>query len=465
MYVNKYSFFYLIFILLLINCKNDEGYIGLNPEEGEAYSGGETTFFNLSPEAFGFKAPNLGREFDASFGIGNALFRRNWVEATTTSVDVKDGLGPFFNAKACSGCHFKDGRGRAPLFNGEAHGMLIRLSIPGTTSTGDNMPEPTYGDQFQPKSLPNITAQGDFTITYTDIVMNYPDGKTTILQKPIYHFINLGYGAMHGNLEISPRVGPQMPGLGLLEAIPDETLIGFSDEFDANNDGISGKVNRVWNKETQSFTIGRFGWKANNPSVKQQVAGAFSGDMGLTTSLFPDHNCPDGVDCNNFIHGGEPEISDIDLDRITIYSSTLNVPGRRNHDKQEILEGKKLFNELNCTACHIPKIQTGTHLIAALTNQTIRPYTDLLLHDMGDQLADNRPDFDATGNEWRTPPLWGIGLIEIVNNHTNLLHDGRARNIEEAILWHGGESEASKIKFMNLKEQDRIKVINFIKSL
>jgi len=460
-----YYCFYLILILLLTSCNDNKEYFSLTPEEGEAYSGGETTVFRTSNKAFSYKAANLSKYFRTSFGIGRSFFKQNWVTAPASTL-ARDGLGPFFNSRSCTGCHPKNGRGRAPSFNGESpHGMLIRLSVPGKNVLGYNNPEPTYGGQLQTSSILSTTTEGSFHITHTNIVVNYPDGTIITLKKPIYHFNNLAYGELDASFEFSPRIAPQMIGLGLLDAITDETLIGFSDEFDANHDGISGKVNRVWNVQTQSFTIGRFGMKANQPNVKQQVASAFSSDLGLTTSLFPNNNCPTGVDCNSFTHGGNPEVIDKTLERVSVFSSVLSVPARRNHDKQEILQGKKIFNKLNCTACHIPKIQTGPHYITAVANQTIRPYTDLLLHDMGEQLADNRPDFDATGNEWRTPPLWGIGLIETVNNHTNLLHDGRARNIEEAILWHGGEAEASKIEFMNLKKHDRIKLINFIKSL
>ncbi|RKE95425.1 di-heme oxidoreductase family protein [Ichthyenterobacterium magnum] len=463
---NKLIFLGLI-ITVISSCKSDDidEYVPLTPDIGEEFSGGETTVFNESPEAFGFSAANLDHSLDADFGVGNSLFRQNWVTAPA-STTARDGLGPFFNARSCTGCHFKDGRGRAPLFNGElSHGMLLRLSVPGTTSTGANLPEPIYGGQLQDDSILSATTEAGFIITYSDVVVNYPDGTQTTLRKPSYSFTNLAYGEMAANVEISPRVGNQMIGLGLLEAIPEATLLSFADEFDTDNDGISGKPNYAWNVQTQSITIGRFGWKANTPTIKQQVAGAFSGDLGITSSLFPDENCPTGVNCDNFINGGSPEISDINLNKVATYASVLNVPGRRNHDDQRVLEGKQLFNSINCIACHIPKIVTGNHSIAALENQTIRPYTDLLLHDMGEGLADNRPDFNANGNEWRTQPLWGIGLIETVNNHTNLLHDGRARNIEEAILWHAGEAEDSKLAFMNLNASEREKIIDFINSL
>lgn len=434
-------------------------------EVDEEYSSGTTTVFNISAEAFGFKARGLDRASDGDFGVGNSLFRQSWVTAPA-STTARDGLGPFFNARSCSTCHFKDGRGRAPAYNGElGHGLLLRLSVPGTDATGANIPEPTYGGQLQDQSILSATTEATFDVNYTEIAITYPDGATASLRKPSYTLVNLTHGSLAVDTRISPRVAPQMIGLGLLDAIPESTLLSYADEFDSDGDGISGKPNYVWNIKTQSKTIGRYGWKANQPSVEQQVAGAFLGDMGLTSYLFPNNECPTGVNCDDFENGGEPEVIDESLRRVVFYSSVLAVPARRDFDQEEILEGKELFFESNCTACHIPKITTGAHEIAVVENQVIRPYTDLLLHDMGDDLSDGTPDFDATENEWRTPPLWGVGLIETVNGHTELLHDGRARNIEEAILWHDGEATASKNSFMKLSLAERTKLIDFIKTL
>ena len=187
--------------------------------------------------------------------------------------------------------------------------------------------------------------------------------------------------------------------------------------------------------------------------------------MGITSSLFPNENCPDPLDCDDYPNGGTPEIPDDNLENVTFYAASLSVPERRDVDDQNVLEGKELFVSIDCAKCHIPKLETGAYDIDALANQTIRPYTDMLLHDMGDGLADGLPDFEANGNEWRTPPLWGIGLIETVNGHTNLLHDGRARNVEEAILWHGGEALASKEKFKELSAEERDKIIQFLNTL
>lgn len=458
--------FLILLILIMIGCSNNEEiYIPLVAEENEAFSGGETTIFDVSVNAFGFQAPNLVGDNSLFFFTGNSLFNQNWVTAPA-STTARDGLGPFFNARACSTCHFKDGRGKAPESIGDLnHGLLLRLSIPGTDLNGGNKPDPIYGGQLQDQSVTNATTEASFSISYSDKIVNYSDGTSVTLRNPEYIINDLAYGNLASNLQVSPRVAQQMVGLGLLEAVTENTLLSFADEFDTDNDGVSGRPNYVWNIETQSTTIGRFGWKANQPTIKQQISAAFAGDLGITSTLFPDENCPEGVDCSSFANGGSPEISDENIGKVTLYSSTLAVPGRRDYDEINILEGKKLFIDSKCTSCHIAKMTTGSHEIPALENQTIRPYTDLLLHDMGTDLADNTPDFKATGTEWRTPPLWGIGLIETVNGHTNLLHDGRARTIEEAILWHGGEAENSKNIFVNLTSEERTKIIDFIKTL
>ena len=269
---------------------------------------------------------------------------------------------------------------------------------------------------------------------------------------------------MSSGILISPRIANQIIGLGLLEAVSETTILGFAAANNSND--VSGKANYVYDIESNSQKLGRFGWKANQASIRQQVAGAFSGDMGITTSIFPNENAPPGVDLSLIPNGGSPEISNDNFDKIVLYSSSLAVPARRNVADQNVLKGKKIFNDIQCASCHIPKMQTGnTYSITALRNQTIRPYSDMLLHDMGNELSDNAADFLATGNEWRTQPLWGIGLINTVNGHTNLLHDGRARNITESILWHGGEAQNSKVKFKQLSTKDRGNLLEFINSL
>ncbi|MEM1323202.1 MAG: di-heme oxidoredictase family protein [Bacteroidota bacterium] len=453
---------FLTALLFCIQCGKED--FRLEAEEGEEMSGGSGTIFSVSNNAFSFQHPGLDDQQGLFFFTGNSLFNQNWVTAPA-STTARDGIGPLFNARSCSGCHFKDGRGRAPLTQGErVHGLLLRLSTGNDFVLGP-MPDPNYGGQLQDLSIQGVNTEADFEITYEEIAGQYPDGTPYSLQKPIYKLFNLQEGNITAT-EISPRVANQVIGMGLLEAIEESTLLSFADENDLDGDGISGKANYVWNVEAQATTIGRFGWKANQPNVRQQVAAAFSGDMGLTSSIFPENNCPPSIDCNEIPHGGDPEVIDVNFDKVVLYTSSLAVPGRRDWEDKDVLRGKLLFERANCGSCHIPKMTTGQHsTFNAFSNQTIRPYTDMLLHDMGEGLADNSPDFLANGREWRTPPLWGIGLFNIVNGHTNYLHDARARNLEEAILWHGGEAEASKQAFMQMTADERENLIKFLNSL
>ncbi len=454
--------------LIFVNCRKDKTIDPeLTPLTGEQYPGGEQSTFNHSENAFGQVAPGLSGSNANYFYTGNSLFNQNWVSAPA-STTARDGLGPTLNGKSCSACHFKDGRGHAPnFFDQLSTGFLIRLSVPGTDANGGPLGDPNYGGQLNDQAILGVAREGQVEVSYTEIQGKYADGTTYSLRKPTYTFPELNYGAMAPDIMISPRVGQQMIGLGLLEAISEVDLLSHSDENDANGDGISGRPNMVWNILENKTTLGRFGWKANQPSIKQQVAGAFLGDLGITNSLNPNENCPGPQsDCYSAPNGGTPEIDDENLDKVVLYSANLAVPTRPDYNDPDVLKGKKLFNEMNCAKCHVASYVTGIHPeFPHLSNQKIWPYTDLLLHDMGSGLADNRPDFEANGNEWRTSPLWGIGLIPTVNGHTNYLHDGRARNLTEAILWHGGEAELSKLAFINLSKSERDLVIKFLNSL
>lgn len=442
----------------------------LAPDVGEEYAGGATTFFNTSRNAFGFAAPNLKGLQALEFATGNSFFNQSWVTAVA-STKGRDGLGPLFNERSCSGCHFKDGRGRAPKF-GEVfgHGFLMRLSIPGQDAHGAPLGDPIYGTQLSPGAINGIQAEAQVRVEYIEQAGKYPDGTSYSLRKPSYSFSQWAYGAADPQLLYSPRVANQMVGLGLLEAIPETAIVAQVDEHDADGNGISGKANYVYNRATQQMSLGRFGWKAGEPNVRQQVAAAFVGDIGITSSLFLEENhTSQQQDCQTVPNGNNDQGYELDeraLDRVELYASTLAVPGRRDWSKQTILKGKQLFLDIGCQHCHTPSYKTGQHAkFPALSNQKIYPYTDLLLHDMGEGLADNRPEFLATGQEWRTAPLWGIGLIEVVNGHTMLLHDGRARNVEEAILWHGGEAASSREAFKNLSSTQRKNLMDFVRSL
>ncbi len=429
-------------------------------------SGGETTVTNTSREAFAKPAANLPTEKLREFTFGNKMFNTKWVTAPA-SVTSLDGLGPTFNRMSCAACHFKDGRGRPPLSTDEPmKSMLMRLSIPGMASDGGPLAHPIYGGQLNDRSINGVPAEGIAKIFYEEIKGQYADGTHYFLRKPNYEFLEMAFGPLGDDILFSPRVAPAVYGLGLLEAIPEDTVLAWADPEDADGDGISGRPNMVWDAVHKKTSLGRFGWKANVATLQEQNAGAALGDMGITTSLNPKENCPEGQKaCQEAPHGGEPEMSDKQLQTMTFYVSTLAVPARRDVTVEQVMAGARAFEKAKCTQCHTPKARTGKHSIAALTNQEIQPFTDLLLHDMGEGLADNRPDYEATGLEWRTPPLWGIGLVKTVNKHTNFLHDGRARNLEEAILWHGGEAEKAKDIFKEMHKEERDALISFLNSL
>jgi CxxC motif-containing protein (DUF1111 family) len=452
---------------VLVACSGGGERSATDPDEWLPGGSTTNTLVRTRDGALQNPAPTLDVETRQAFFSGNAFFEQNWVEAPS-STSARDGLGPLFNARSCGTCHFKDGRGRPPLEPGEAFsGLLLRLSVAGVDADGAPLPDPSYGGQLQPFALDDVPAEGSPRVEYETIRGEYADGEPYELLQPSYYIDDLAFGALSEGIQISPRVAPAMVGLGLLEAIPDERLLGLADPEDADGDGISGKVNRVWDVALGDTAVGRFGWKAEQPSVRQQAAGAFHGDMGLTSSLFPAQDCmPGQAACLEATAGGEPEVSDQQLDRVRLYSSVLAVPQRDDYASAEVLRGKALFRELGCASCHVPSHTTGADFpIATLSDQLIYPYTDLLLHDLGDALSDQRPSFEAEGNEWRTPPLWALRYYEIVNGHDRLLHDGRARGVAEAVLWHGGEAEESKQGFVQAPAADRAALVRFVESL
>ena len=436
------------------------------PEPGEEMSAGDTTVFETNRRAFSLPAANMPLDRRGDFAVGHSFFNMPWVQPPS-STRARDGLGPHFIGRSCTACHTHDGRAQPSEDGEDAMGLLFRLSIPGRDRYGAPLAEPTYGGQFNNQAVDGVKPEGKITITYEELPGQFADGTPYSLRKPSYRFTDLGYGPMHPQTLVSPRIAQQVIGLGLLEAIPEKSILALADPDDRDGDGVSGRPNRVWDAFARTKKLGRFGWKANTPTVAHQTAGAANGDMGITSHPFPDEECmPAQQDCRKATHGGKPEISDRNLGKLIFYTATTAVPARRDVDDPQVLRGKQLFHQAQCVACHVPKHVTGTVKgLPELSKQTIRPYTDLLLHDMGPGLADNRPDYEASGSEWRTPPLWGIGLVETVNGHTTLLHDGRARNAAEAILWHGGEAERAKQKFVNMSKAERDALLAFLNSL
>ncbi len=430
-------------------------------------SGGALTRAADNRNAFALPAPGLSAQELRDFNFGNRLFNTNWLVAPA-SVDTFDGLGPTFNRVSCSGCHLRDGRGRPPI-DGETEmlSMLLRLSVPGNNEHGGPLPHPAYGDQLNDRAVPGVEPEGRVAIDYREIAGSYDDGTPYSLRAPTYRIENSAYGELDDNLLISPRTAPHMVGMGLLEAVPEAEIVAREDPDDRDNDGISGRANRVWNAVSRQVELGRFGWKANAATLLQQSAAAANGDIGLTSPWFPQQNCPASQPaCGAAASGGDPELTEAYLAKLEFYLRTLAVPARRNADAPQVQRGQLVFETTGCAACHTPTLKTAADApLPLLAAQQFAPFTDLLLHDMGEGLADGRNDFLADGREWRTAPLWSIGLVPTVNGHSFYLHDGRARDLAEAILWHGGEAAAAQARFRALSRDDREALIAFLKSL
>ncbi|MGH1370830.1 MAG: di-heme oxidoredictase family protein [Cellvibrionaceae bacterium] len=456
--------------------------------------------------AFSRPAANMPIRQRLDFSVGNSFFRNPWV-AAPSSTKARDGLGPLFNTNACQNCHIKDGRGHAPSDSADSSitsqqanvSMLVRLSVDSDQPLAPhqaNHVDPHYGGQLQDFALPGLKPEGIINVNYQyqDVTLN--GGETVQLRQPTLGISQLAYGSLHPNIRLSARIAPPMIGLGLLEAIGDERLSQLADANDNNDDGISGRLNLVWDNRSQSLQPGRFGWKAGQPSLEQQNAAAFNGDMGITSSLFRQENCqtsqitchqraahgngltpkskpaikaepkPAGESKGASKSGPKPEVAPHLLNQVTFYTGNLAVPKRRTPQDSRVKAGEAIFAQLNCDGCH-----TSSHTTRAdyhhpwLANQSIKPYTDLLLHDMGEGLADHSQEFLASGREWRTPPLWGIGLTQAVSGVESYLHDGRARNLQEAILWHGGEAQRSRDLYQQLAPEQRQALLAFLRDL
>jgi CxxC motif-containing protein (DUF1111 family) len=456
-------------------------------EPGEENPGGTATTQDSidTREALSHFSHGIGLEGEAKFKIGNAIFRRLWVSAPSSTTS-SDGLGPLYNSRSCQSCHLKDGRGHPPSANypaDTAESMFLRLSIPPQNDEqrrllaehrANTINEPTYGEQLQNIAIQGFDNEGHMHIDYREEPVTLGDGTVVSLRRPTYSIDGLKYGPLHPQTMMSPRMAPPMTGVGLLEAIPEADIRAHADPDDKDKDGISGRTNEVWSVDGNRVMLGRFGWKAGKATVRDQAASAFLGDMGLSNPLAPDAagDCTAAeVACRNAPNGntdrdGGFEVNPKLFDFVVFYSQNLAVPPRRDFNDPAANRGKALFYALGCQGCHTPSFTTGkVEGQPQLSHQNIWPYTDLLLHDMGEGLADNRPEGVADGREWRTPPLWGLGLTGLVSGHTLFLHDGRARNVDEAILWHGGEGQASRDGYAALPRDDREALIKFVESL
>ena len=445
---------------ILVACKKyDQNYY---TEDSEWMSGGMQTVYDQNSSSFGHVFPVLPEHLESIHELGDVQFGATFISSDSSN-KINPGRGPLYNNVSCASCHIADGRGKTPGVGDTSVLMLFRLSIPGENEHGGPNPVPGFGDQLQNLANYRVTPEGSVNITYDDQTFYFDDGASYKLRFPTYKVVN-PYTTFPGNAMLSPRVAAPVFGLGLLEAVSETDILSRVDENDTNGDGISGKANYVWDAVNNKTSLGKFGWKANQPTLLQQTAAAYNGDIGVTTSVFPKESTfgQPQYDGKN----DDPELTDSLLYAVEFYVKTLAVPVRRNVTDDIVKQGKQLFIQSGCTSCHIPDMRTAVNpAFSAVSNQLIHPYTDLLLHDMGPDLADNRPDFKATGTEWRTQPLWGIGLTQKVNGHNNFLHDGRARSLLEAVMWHGGEAEAPKNKVKAMSATERNALIKFLESL
>ncbi|BCE01926.1 di-heme oxidoredictase family protein [Marinicellulosiphila megalodicopiae] len=431
--------------------------------------GGQTSQPFINKYSFNQEANNLTLEEKLDFSVGNGFFKNPWIFSPATTI-ARDGLGPLFNTNSCEKCHIQDGRGERLVQTGtQKVSTLIRLSIPAVTSEQITnqlkygpIPDPIYGGQFQPLSSPNVPAEGVVNVIWHSKIEILADNTEIELQWPEISLNQLQYGELNEQIQLSPRIAPAMMGLGLLEQIDELDILQNQINQTHRTDEIKGKINWVWDRQKQSTSIGKFGWKASQPTLNQQNAAAFHGDLGLTSSLFDHPTCTNHqTACLQAPNGGEFEVSNNILAFIEHYTRHLNVPKRSKLEP----EGEKIFHDAKCAICHRPSYITKTqNKLPALSNQTIYPYTDLLLHDLGPLLATNE-EFLATQSQWRTAPLWGLGKHKLVSSEIALLHDGRATSILEAILWHGGEAQESVKIVKQLSSEQRQSLLAFLESL
>jgi len=401
------------------------------------------------------------------FILGRSFFTIPWVEAPSATT-ARDGLGPLFNANTCASCHPSNGRGN--LYNKKmqfSRSLISKLSIKSNNSkehkeilkTSPLIIEPTYGGQVGINGIHGVKFEAKPDIKFEEIKVKFPDGEIDTLLKPIYALKDLQYGELYKDTIMTFRLAPSLNGLGLIEDISNEDILKNVDEFDKNNDGISGRANYGYSPITKKVELGKYSWKASNTSLKHQSADAAINDMGLTTSIFPNDKCTKAQKaCNE-----APKSKDkIDLPNLRLDAMTFYIKNRKTYSAKETKnykEGLEIFKSLACVKCHIGSFTTKSGI-------EISPFTDMLLHDMGEGLADGRSEFKANGNEWRTPPLWGLSLHEKINKKSpRLLHDGRARDFQEAILWHDGEAKGVKENYMNLDKQSREQLIRFLKEV
>ena len=415
--------------------------------------GGDTTVTDSSSQAYGQLLANAkSSAIQDKHDLGRSGFDRDFAR---TKVNGKIRVGPLFNNVSCVGCHINNGRG-TPSFGNKASQSVIKVSLPSGKPGVPNgpVPLPSLGNQLHDHAISNVRPDVRIALKWDLIEGQYSDGTRFELRSPKLSISARGVKRLPVDMLTSLRRSPAVFGSGLLESIDQATILSAADPDDLNGDGISGRPNMVWDLKARATKIGRFGFKAAAPSVIQQIANAYAIDMGVTNPLVR-------------LKDKQVDISQKILDATTFYTRTLAVPRSRSTDSQREVSGKAIFISIGCNSCHLLTLVTGSSDISELSHQTIHPLTDLLLHDMGSELDDGRVEFQALGSEWRTTPLWGIGLTAtaLAGAPESYLHDGRARTLEEAILWHGGEAQRSSDQFKALNSDQRDSLISFLRSL
>lgn len=458
--LTKYFFVLITCVLFVSACRKAKDFP--ESEQDPRLSGGSQTSFNNGSGAFDQSFFGLNAHDQLIHDIGDTKFSAAFV---TAPAHVNPGIGPLYNNISCGSCHQSQGSGAPPqaLQTAGLESFFLLLSDGGVDEHGAPADVPGFGNQLQNNSTYGKPKEGDYSVTYTNQTFTYPDGSTVILRVPSYNITN-AYLPFPSNTKVSPRMAPSVFGLGLLENIGDATLIAMSNQASMDTNIIYGEVQYVWDVIKNQLSIGRFGHKCERPSVEQQVAEALNQDIGITNKLFPVENS--FGQSQYYDDGLNPEITDSTLNALVYYMRTIAVPARRNVTDASVLRGEQLFKQAKCAGCHRPTVVTDVNVILPqVSNQTIHPYTDLLLHDLGPGLADGRAVYNASGQEWRTCPLWGIGLTQIVTGQTTFLHDGRATTLEQAILWHAGQANYSKNFFTRLPKSSRDDLIAFLNSL
>lgn len=435
-------------------------------------TGGQTTVSVTGRNAFSLPLSTLRDEELGRFSVGNSFFRSNWVEmgASTTA---RDGLGPHFDARSCGGCHGQDGRGSMPKADtlNTGSGLLLRLSVPGQDAHGGPKPHPVYGDQLSPQAVQGVRPEGQFRLHWEAVESPTPEAPWPTLRQPRFEIENLGYGPLGAETLFSLRLAPQLMGVGLIDAIPESELLVNAQRQAASKGPVRGIANRVWDAPSQQMRVGRFGWKAGSATLAHQTAAAFAGDMGIRSPWFALPSCTAAqLDCLNAPDTPKLDIEKPRLADVVFYQSALAPVARRMAAGPILQQGQALFHRAGCAVCHRPSYRTAAAPYPDLAPRTVRghtiwPYSDFLLHDMGDGLADGRPEYLATGRHWRTPPLWGIGLLKAVGGEQNLLHDGRAPGVLEAIAWHGGEAQSAREAVRRMDAAQRGALVTFVESL